>query len=523
MKSFLLCLLGSLLASSSSVEAVAPGAQPFDVYVGYADELRGSPAFPNPWVDTPGITSFVNPFQTFDAGAIRIDANKGVPITVTGLSAYFPGGPTTITLPIGVQTIAVNGIGIISQTTPYDFDTSDVATFLQSTVYNCGGIDGNGKSYPVANPVNWAATAPQVTIYYSVGSSSDSVTLKDLGHILDTGGYDLAGCNGANENHDWVKIGDGTTFDDVGSVGISDSALCGGLKYQLHVFVVGPDNKGKPLVIVHLFKNGVDTGITVTTSSIPGHVGEASYVVTSSGTYTWVVGTGAAALPSKPIVVKINPGGACGDPQFYGFNGQSFQVHGTSGSIYNIISTPSLQYNALFTYLESGKCRKGTECFAHAGNYFGEVGLMLASGEESKRFRVVSGPVDAGMKVFVDDVLTAPSSTPIVFGNSTVTFSDAFELVLDSPEYNMRIQNSDNFLNQDVSIGTTLMKQIVEYKKAVKNGAGSTDSLPHGLLGQTWNTAVYSNRWKHIEGQLFSYVVADGIFGTDFDFNRFEQ
>jgi len=148
---------------------------------------------------------------------------------------------------------------------------------------------------------------------------------------------------------------------------------------------------------------------------------------------------------------------------------------------------------------------------------------MISEGEEVKRFQVVSGAVDVGVNLIVDGVEASVSSTPIVFGNSTVTFSGPFEVVVDTPEYTMRIQNSDHFLNQDISIGSALAKRIVEYKKAAKNGTGSTESLPHGILGQTWNTAVYNNRWKHIEGQLYSYLVADGLLGTEFEFNRFQH
>lgn len=214
--------------------------------------------------------------------------------------------------------------------------------------------------------------------------------------------------------------------------------------------------------------------------------------------------------------------GVKGDPQFTGFRGQSFQVHGTSGSIYNVISTPTLQYNALFSYLESGKCRSGTLCFSHPGNYFGEVGLMLTAGEQVKRFRMVAGDVDEGMKLIVDGVETPVSAAPIVFGNSTVSYSSPFELLVDTPEYSMRVQNSDHFLNQDVSISSSLLQRIVDDKRASKIGVGSTRSLPHGLLGQTWNSVTYNNRWKHIEGQLFSYMVSDGLFGTEFEYNRFQ-
>ena len=50
-------------------------------------------------------------------------------------------------------------------------------------------------------------------------------------------------------------------------------------------------------------------------------------------------------------------GATLGDPQFYGFLGQSFQVHGIDGAIYNIISDATVQVNGRFTFLgEKGHC-----------------------------------------------------------------------------------------------------------------------------------------------------------------------
>jgi len=96
---------------------------------------------------------------------------------------------------------------------------------------------------------------------------------------------------------------------------------------------------------------------------------------------------------SKPICT----GSGCvnTDPQFMGFLGQSYQIHGVSGNVYNILSTPRLQYNALFTYLSEGRCRKGTACYSHPGNYFGSVGVSIRSDDGSiNRIEVISGPVD---------------------------------------------------------------------------------------------------------------------------------
>jgi len=216
-----------------------------------------------------------------------------------------------------------------------------------------------------------------------------------------------------------------------------------------------------------------------------------------------------------------------GDPQFSGFVGQSYQIHGVSGDVYNVISTPSFQFNALFTYLESGKCRKGTTCFSHPGNYFGEVGLLFKdkTGVVS-RLRAVAGAVDSGMQLMLNDKPVAISAEPVQIGDSSLVFDNAFEMTITTPEFSIRFTNSDMFLNQDVSINAPLLRQIQNFKHAVKSAipvAELIPTLPHGLLGQTWENKTYPNRWKYIEGQLFNYALADGIFGTTFSYNRFAQ
>jgi len=218
------------------------------------------------------------------------------------------------------------------------------------------------------------------------------------------------------------------------------------------------------------------------------------------------------------------PGCVHGDPQFTGFLGQSYQVHGVSGQVYNVLSTPRFQYNALFTYLDEGKCRKGTPCFSHAGNYFGEVGLLLRSPTGAVSvLRAIAGPVDTGLQVLLDNETVNVSSTAIAVGDSSITFANPFELVIESPEFSMKLSNSDMFINQDVAINNSLMKQIQEFKQSSKSGSAPEllVKLPHGLLGQTWQRKTYNNRWKYIEGTLFEYSVNDGVTGTQFKYNRF--
>jgi hypothetical protein len=215
-----------------------------------------------------------------------------------------------------------------------------------------------------------------------------------------------------------------------------------------------------------------------------------------------------------------------GDPQFTGFVGQAFQVHGTSGSIYNIMSTPSFQYNALFRYLDAGHARRGTQAFSHPGNYFGNVGVMIkdAAGV-TNQVLIQSGAVDAGLTLQINNQTMAVSDHVMNVGDYKVSLPNEFEVLLESDEFNVRVQNSDFFLNQEVSIGSGLMRKISAYKQALRAGDANTAelkaALPHGILGQTWNTVTYDNRWKHIEGHLFEYQLSDGVFGNDFKYNKF--
>jgi len=206
--------------------------------------------------------------------------------------------------------------------------------------------------------------------------------------------------------------------------------------------------------------------------------------------------------------------------------GQSYQVHGAPSNIYNVLSSPSFQYNALFEYLENGRCRKGTMCFSHPGNYFGSVGVQIKNNEGSvNQVLIQSGDLDAGLTLSVNNQTLVPSDRSVQVGSYAVSLPNKFEVLLESDEFNVRIQNSDKFLNQDVSIGSGLMTQIAAYKRAVKSNAANIGelkaALPHGILGQSWSTRTYSNRWKHIEGQLFDYEVADGLMGNEFKYNRF--
>lgn len=292
------------------------------------------------------------------------------------------------------------------------------------------------------------------------------------------------------------------------------SALAGTLKATSVINGVTFSKGTQCDTIVHTAGVLTAPTLVVTAGVVVINIFSTSFTPLCGVTYGW------SSIASDTV-----PGGTSGDPQFTGFVGQSYQVHGVSGSVYNVISTPSFQLNALFNYLESGKCRSGTMCFSHPGNYFGEIGMLLKDQAGSvSQLRVVAGPVETGMTVWLNDEALTNSVDAVKVGDSSLVFGDAFELTIASPEFSLRLTNSDMFLNEDISVNTPLVEKIQAFKHASKrNDTSELDFLPHGLLGQTWQYKTFPNRWKYIQGQLFDYVVSDGLFGSIFNFNRFTQ
>ena len=188
-------LFGRLAISALSVltaivvlaQPTAAVAAPYDVYVGYSDGLRGPGFFPNPWSGDPGITFQGNsPGGSFDAGAILIENTSGASLTINSVSVTI-NGSGAISLWTFPVTLGVGGGLIVTQTTDYNFDTSDINPIS-----------------PDGTPVTTCAvTCPVVTI----GANGLSpVAYDDTAHTLDTLGYDYA-YNGANESFNWRLIG----------------------------------------------------------------------------------------------------------------------------------------------------------------------------------------------------------------------------------------------------------------------------------------------------------------------------
>lgn len=162
--------------------SVAASSSNLTVYVAYADNLRASAFFPNPWQGSPNV-KFIGSGPTYDSGAIRIHNSASTAGTVDDVSVVI-GGSTFDLWGSGLN-VPAGGDLILAQTNGQNFDTSDV-----SGVFNCSP----------------SGLIPQV----SVTVAGTRTTYQDKSQVLNTGGIDLAGCpSGTNESQPWTQLGGG--------------------------------------------------------------------------------------------------------------------------------------------------------------------------------------------------------------------------------------------------------------------------------------------------------------------------
>jgi RHS repeat-associated protein len=192
------------LTASAGPLTLAPGAtlsagtialsqQALAVYVGYADSLRPSGAFPVPWQGSPNTVFLGGPGPFFDAGAVRLDNATSQPLVVDNVTVDLQRPNTSGFLPPpvfslwGSFTVPAHGTVILTQQTFPDFDTSDYP------------ILGCGLTVSPNDP-----RVPKVTVTLG-GVATDYF---DTAHVLDTGGADRFYCvAGGNESLPWRLIG----------------------------------------------------------------------------------------------------------------------------------------------------------------------------------------------------------------------------------------------------------------------------------------------------------------------------
>jgi len=168
------CAIAIAIAVSANVASAQA-----NVYVGYADQLRGS-NFPDPWHGSPGVQYFQGTTDAAaDAGAIMIQNNTASAFSIDAFSVDI--GPYFFNLWVTPLSLSPGMSAIFTETSHYNFDTSDILS------QSCDHFD---------------FTVPIVNMTINGTSSS----FNDTGLILTTGGHDVAAC-GLNEALGWRLIG----------------------------------------------------------------------------------------------------------------------------------------------------------------------------------------------------------------------------------------------------------------------------------------------------------------------------
>jgi uncharacterized repeat protein (TIGR01451 family) len=227
--------------------AVASGASPLHVFIGYAHGVPGSPpGFPSPWEGGTNVV-FVggSDLGSFDAGAIRIDNSSASPVSIDSLTvdvgdtSFNTGDELWSGLTVPAQVAGEPGHLILTQTADYNFDTSEA-----------------GPPGPCGTP-----NTISPLIHLTIGGTTSDIT--DRGQVLNTGGVDGANCPvGANESHAWT----GVTADMGVTLNASPDHVSSGAKAQFEAVVT---NNGPDAATTAVLTEQLSAGSFVA-SSLPG-------------------------------------------------------------------------------------------------------------------------------------------------------------------------------------------------------------------------------------------------------------
>jgi len=210
-------------------------------------------------------------------------------------------------------------------------------------------------------------------------------------------------------------------------------------------------------------------------------------------------------------ILVTNPAIVVGDPQFVGLRGQSYQVHGIDGAVYNIISEAQSQVNARFVFLSEGECPiingvAEANCWSHPGSYLGEMSFQQVVDGKVHKALLTAGSAKNGFASVQVDGKSLKVGDAVSFGSFSVKMVSTHHATIETENFSFELSNSDMFINQAVSNRVPLNKL-----------------QSHGLLGQTHAAKVYPTSTRYIQGEVDDYVIADNdIFGSDFAYNKFQ-
>jgi len=218
---------------------------------------------------------------------------------------------------------------------------------------------------------------------------------------------------------------------------------------------------------------------------------------------------------TEVVTINItNPtsAGVVGDPQFAGLRGQSYQIHGVDGVVYNIITEQQCQVNARFVFLSSGECPliegvAGNHCWSHPGSYLGALSVQQVVEGTTHRLELVAGSSRSGFGSILLENKTMAVGATFTAGAFSVVVRSPHQVHVQTEHFSFEFTNSDMFINQAVA------SRVLLHKLAA-----------HGLLGQTHSLTTYPMPTPYTAGEIDDYAVADGdLFGSDFTFNLFQR
>jgi hypothetical protein len=264
---------------------------------------------------------------------------------------------------------------------------------------------------------------------------------------------------------------------------------------------------------------------------------------------------------NDPKCDKGNAGGQ-GDPQFSGFQHQSFQFHGLADEVFNLVSTPKMQLNGHFVYLSSGKCDyNNTVCFQHPGTYIDQLGFSFHG---TRHVTLVAGTHTRGMFVSIHGEAVEPKgrySFTAKDGQVVIVHIQHHDrVVIRSDEFIITVTNSDMFFNLET---TLLDRQLLRlgaprhtitdhvlcqqeqdastiiltpthgrpHNSTMEHNHGRVEAILqqkyggaqvplHGLIGQTWRNALVCG--KNWIGSVADYVASD-LYASDYFFNFYHS
>ena len=177
---------------------LSQAATSYNVYVGYNDSVRASPFTPSPYSNADVFQG--NTDAPLDTGAIRIENTGTTTLTLTDLKVTMTPGINPIVIQLWNFNPPVKlkprQNAVFASTANYNFDSSDYQ-FLGSA-----SVSDNCSTGPSAATTLCTSNAPVV----SLTVNGALINYTDTGHVLDTGGFDLATA-GLNESMQWRIVG----------------------------------------------------------------------------------------------------------------------------------------------------------------------------------------------------------------------------------------------------------------------------------------------------------------------------